>query len=148
VLLDDQDRQLWDMHEVEQGRDALDRALVLRMPGPYQLQAAIASLHFEPETDWEQIALLYGRLAELVPSPVVELNRAVAVAMGDGPEAGLELLDAISGLDDYYLYHSARADLLRRLGRSGASDYERALALAPSEVERDFLRRRQNLLAP
>jgi len=148
VLLEDQDRELWDMHEVEQGRDALDRALVLRLPGPYQLQAAIASLHFEPETDWEQIALLYGRLAELAPSPVVELNRAVAVAMADGPEAGLELLDAISGLDDYYLYHSARADLLRRLGRSAASDYERALALAPSEVERDFLRRRQNLLAP
>ena len=134
--------------EVGQGRDALDRALVLRLPGPYQLQAAIASLHFEPETDWEQIALLYGRLAELVPSPVVELNRAVAVAMADGPKAGLELLDAISGLDDYYLYHSARADFLRRLGRSAASDYERALALAPSEVERDFLRRRQNLLAP
>ena len=120
----------------------------LRRPGPYQLQAAIASLHFEPETDWEQIALLYGRLAELVPSPVVELNRAVAVAMADGPEAGLELLDAISGLDDYYLYHSARADLLRRLGRPAVSDYERALALAPSEAERDFLRRRQDLLAP
>ncbi len=148
VLLADQDRDLWDMHEVAQGRDALDRALVLRLPGPYQLQAAIASLHFEPETDWEQIALLYGRLAELVPSPVVELNRAVAVAMADGPEAGLELLDAISGLDDYYLYHSARADLLRRLGRSAASDYERALALAPSDVEREFLRRRQDLLTP
>jgi RNA polymerase sigma-70 factor, ECF subfamily len=148
VLLEDQDRELWDMQEVGQGRDALDRALVLRMPGPYQLQAAIASLHFEPETDWEQIALLYGRLAEIVPSPVVELNRAVAVAMADGPEAGLELLDAISGLDEYYLYHSARADLLRRLGRPAVNDYERALALAPSEAERDFLRRRQDLLAP
>jgi RNA polymerase sigma-70 factor (ECF subfamily) len=83
-----------------------------------------------------------------VPSPVVELNRAVAVAMADGPEAGLDLLDAISGLDDYYLYHSARADLLSRLGRPAASAYARALALAPSEVERDFLRRRQDLLAP
>ncbi len=148
VLLDDQDRELWDTHEVEQGRDALGRALVLRLPGPYQLQAAIASLHFEPETDWEQIALLYGRLAALVRSPVVELNRAVAVAMADGPEAGLELLDAISGLDDYYLYHSARADLLRRLGRPAAEEYERAIALAPSDAERDFLRRRQDLLAP
>ena len=148
VLLEDQNRDLWDMREVERGRDALDRALVLRMPGPYQVQAAIASLHFEPETDWEQIALLYGRLVTLVPSPVVELNRAVAVAMAQRPEAGLDLLDAISGLDDYYLYHSARADLLRRLGRPAASEYERALALAPSEVERDFLRRRQDLLAP
>ncbi|HEY2355115.1 MAG TPA: sigma-70 family RNA polymerase sigma factor [Gaiellaceae bacterium] len=148
VLLEDQDRALWDMAEVEQGRAALDRALVVRGPGPYQLQAAIASLHFEPETDWAQIALLYGGLAALVPSPVVELNRAVAVAMADGPEAGLELLDSISGLDDYYLYHSARADLLRRLGRPDANAYARALALAPSEVERDFLRRRQHLLAP
>jgi len=147
VLLADQDRSRWDTREVEQGRAALERALVLRVPGPYQLQAAIASLHYEPETDWEQIALLYARLAELVPSPVVALNRAVAVAMADGPEAGLELLDAISGLDDYYLYHSARADLLRRLGRPAASAYERALVLAPSEVERDFLRRRQDLLA-
>ena len=148
VLLEDQDRALWDMHEVEQGRAALDRALVLRLPGPHQLQAAIASLHFEPETDWKQIALLYSRLAALVPTPVVELNRAVAVAMADGPEEGLDLLDAISGLDDYYLYHSARADLLRRLGRPAGSAYARALALAPSEVERDFLRRRQDLLAP
>jgi RNA polymerase sigma-70 factor (ECF subfamily) len=148
VLMEDQDRDRWDMLEVEQGRAALDRALVLRLPGPYQLQAAIASLHFERETDWEQIALLYGRLTTFVPSPVVELNRAVAVAMADGPQAGLDLLDEISGLGDYYLYHSARADLLRRLGRPAASDYERALALAPSEVERDFLRRRQDLLAP
>ena len=148
VLLADQDRSHWNTTEIEHGRAALDRALVLRRPGQYQLQAAIASLHFEPETDWEQIALLYGRLAALVRSPVVELNRAVAVAMANGPEAGLELLDAISGLDDYYLYHSARADLLRRLGRPDASAYERALALAPSEVERDFLRRRQDLLAP
>src|SRR5205085_848736 len=88
VLLEDQDRELWDLREVAQGRDALDRALVLRLPGPYQVQAAIASLHFEPETDWEQIALLYGLLSALVHSPVVDLNRAVAVAMADGPEAG------------------------------------------------------------
>jgi RNA polymerase sigma-70 factor (ECF subfamily) len=148
VLLDDQDRSLWDADEIEQGGQALERALSLRLPGPYQLQAAIASLHFEAETDWGQIALLYGRLAELSPSPVIELNRAVAVAMAEGPEAGLELLDRIVGLEGYYLYHSARADLLRRLGRAAEEEYERALALAPSEVERDFLRGRQNLLPP
>jgi RNA polymerase sigma-70 factor, ECF subfamily len=148
VLLADQDRALWDAGEIEEGRRALDRALALRLPGPYQLQAAIASLHFEKETDWAQIALLYGRLAELAASPVVDLNRAVAVAMADGPEAGLELLDAIAGLEDYYLYHSTRAELLRRLGRPAATEYESALSLAPSEVERAFLRRRQHLLAP
>jgi len=148
VLLADQDRALWDSSDIEQGRRALERALALRMPGPNQLQAAIASLHFEEETDWPQIALLYGRLAELAPSPVVELNRAVAVAMAEGPAAGLELLDRIAGLDDYYLYHSARADLLRRVGQPSSTEYERAFALAPSEVERAFLRRRQNLLAP
>jgi RNA polymerase sigma-70 factor, ECF subfamily len=148
VLLADQDRTLWDGGEIEQARRALDRALALRLPGPYQLQAAIASLHFEEESDWPQIALLYGRLAELAPSPVVELNRAVAVSMADGPEAGLELLDGIDGLEDYYLYHSTRADLLRRLGQPSATEYERAFALAPSEIERAFLRRRQDLLAP
>jgi RNA polymerase sigma-70 factor, ECF subfamily len=146
VLLGEQDRTLWDHDEIEQGRRALDRALPLRRPGPYQLQAAIASLHFEEATDWEQIALLYGRLVELTPSPVIELNRAVAVAMADGPEAGLELLDGIDGLDRYYLYHSTRADLLRRLGLPAADEYERALSLAPSEVEREFLRSRQDLL--
>jgi RNA polymerase sigma-70 factor (ECF subfamily) len=148
VLLADQNRALWDTGEIDQGRRALERALALRMPAPYQLQAAIASLHFDEETDWPQIALLYSRLAELAPSPVVELNRAVAVAMAEGPAAGLELLDGIAGLDDYYLYHSTRADLLRRLGQPSATEYERAFALAPSEVERDFLHRRQNLLAP
>jgi RNA polymerase sigma-70 factor (ECF subfamily) len=148
VLLADQDRALWDRDEIQQGRRALERALTLRLAGPYQLQAAIASLHLDEETDWSQIALLYGRLAELASSPVVELNRAVAVAMAQGPAAGLELLDRISGLEDYYLYHSTRADLLRRLGQPSATEYERAVALAPSEVERAFLRRRQDLLAP
>jgi RNA polymerase sigma-70 factor (ECF subfamily) len=148
VLLDEQDRSLWDTDEVGQGRQALDRALALRLPGPYQLQAAIASLHYEEPTDWGEIAALYGRLAELSRSPVVELNRAVAVAMAEGPGAGLELLDRIDGLDGYYLYHSTRADLLRRLGESAEGEYERALDLAPSEVERDFLRGRQNLLPP
>ena len=144
VLLDDQDRSRWDDAEIEQGRAALLRALPLRRPGPYQLQAAIAAAHSEDERDWLQIALLYRRLGELAPSPVVELNRAVAVAMADGPQAGLTLVDAIDGLDEYHLYHSARADLLRRLGRSDESSeaYERALELAPSDVERDFLRGR------
>ena len=141
VLLENQDRTLWDDAEIRQGRAALERALVLRIPGPYQLQAAIASLHAEPETDWRQIALLYSRLLDFTPSPVVELNRAVAVAMAHGPEAGLALVDAIDGLDDYYLLHSTRADLLRRLERNAAAAeaYDRALALAPSGVERAFL---------
>ena len=144
VLLGEQDRDLWDTHEVEQGRQALERALSLRAPGPYQLQAAIASLHFEDETDWLQIALLYGRLAELTPSPVIELNRAVAVAMADGPERGLEIVDALTGLEQYHLWHSTRAELLTRLGRDedAATAYARALELAPSETERTFLRNR------
>jgi RNA polymerase sigma-70 factor, ECF subfamily len=148
VLLGEQDQELWDRVEIEQGRRALERALSLRHPGQYQLQAAIASLHLEEATDWAEIALLYGRLAELSPSPVIALNRAVAVAMADGPEASLELLDRISGLEGYYLYHSTRADLLRRLGLPAANEYELALGLAPSEVEREFLRSRQDLLAP
>src|SRR5581483_10244897 len=139
VLLDEQDRSLWDVDAIEQGRQALERALSLRRSGPYQLQAAIASLHYEEPADWPQIASLYGRLAKVTPSPVVDLNRAVAVAMADWPEAGLELLDQIAGLDGYYLYHSTRADLLRRLGKPAEEEYERALALAPSELERDFL---------
>ena len=144
VLLEDQDRALWNPREVEQGRRALERALPLRANGPYQLQAAIASLHFEPETDWRQIACLYGRLHAISRSPVVQLNGAVAVAMADGPEHGLELVEAIDGLDEYHLWHSARADLLRRLGRhdEAALAYGRALELAPSDVERGFLRRR------
>jgi RNA polymerase sigma-70 factor, ECF subfamily len=144
VLLEDQDRRLWDAEEIAQGRAALDRALRLRGPGPYQLQAAIAALHSDAETDWREIALLYGRLLALAPSPVVELNRAVAVAMADGAEAGLALVDAIDGLDGYYLLHATRADLLRRLDRSAeaAAAYARALELAPSDVERDFLRGR------
>jgi RNA polymerase sigma-70 factor (ECF subfamily) len=147
VLLADQNRELWDMREVGQGRDALARALVLRVPGAYQLQAAIASLHFEPETDWEQIALLYQRLRDFAPTPVVALNHAVAVAMASGPETGLTMLDAIPGLEDYYLWHATRADFLRRLGRPADAEYERAIALAPSEAEQEFLRGRQELLA-
>jgi RNA polymerase sigma-70 factor (ECF subfamily) len=142
VLLEEQDRELWDWAEIEQGKAALERALARRTPGPYQLQAAIAALHTEDETDWRQIALLYGRLNALTPSPVIELNRAVAVAMAEGAQHGLELVDAIDGLGDYYLLHATRADLLRRLGEPADEAYERALELAPSDVERDFLRRR------
>jgi RNA polymerase sigma-70 factor (ECF subfamily) len=144
VLLGEQDRALWDAAEVEQGRQALERALSLRLPGPYQLQAAIASLHFEAETDWTQIALLYGRLAELTPSPVIELNRAVAVAMAEGPERGLEIVDGLAGLERYHLWHSTRAELLSRLGRDdeASAAYSRALELAPSETERAFLQSR------
>jgi RNA polymerase sigma-70 factor, ECF subfamily len=144
VLLEDQDRALWDDERIEEGRRVLDRALPLRRPGPYQLQAAIASLHLEPATDWPQVALLYARLRCFTPSPVVELNRAVAVAMSAGPEHGLALIDGIEGLDAYRHLHSARADLLRRLGRSGeaARAYTRALELAPQPAERAFLERR------
>jgi RNA polymerase sigma-70 factor (ECF subfamily) len=144
VLLDDQDRALWDPERIEEGRHVLERALPLRKPGPYQLQAAIASLHLEDETDWNQIAALYGRLACFTPTPVVRLNRAVAVAMAEGPEQGLELIDRIDGLDRYRHLHSARADLLRRLGRNGeaAEAYGRALELAPQPEERAFLERR------
>jgi RNA polymerase sigma-70 factor (ECF subfamily) len=144
VLLEDQDHALWDREQIARGREALDRAVALRRPGPYQLQAAVAALHTEPQTDWREIALLYQRLGELAPSPVVELNRAVAVAMADGPETGLALVDELTGLDGYHLFHSARADLLRRLGRreEAAAAYRRALELAASPVEERFLRRR------
>jgi RNA polymerase sigma-70 factor, ECF subfamily len=148
VLLDDQDRSRWDWAEIEQGRAALRRALSLRLTGPYQVQAAIASLHADDETDWAQIALLYSRLLDFTPSPVVELNRAVAVAFAHGFAEGLALVESIDGLEGYYLFHSTRADLLRRLGRtSDAADaYDRALELAPSEVERTFLTGRRSSL--
>ncbi|HXL42734.1 MAG TPA: RNA polymerase sigma factor [Gaiellaceae bacterium] len=144
VLLADQDRELWDAKRIAEGRRVLERALPLRRPGPYQLQAAIASLHFEAETDWRQIAALYARLASYTPSPVVELNRAVAVSMAEGPERGLALIDGIDGLERYRHMHSARADLLRRLGRGSeaAEAYGRALELAAQPAERAFLERR------
>jgi RNA polymerase sigma-70 factor (ECF subfamily) len=147
VLLDDQDRSLWDRDLIARGLALLDRALSYAAPGPYQLQAAIAALHAQADraedTDWPQIALLYAELARLHPSPVVELNRAVAVAMADGPAAGLALLDGLP-LDEYHLYHSARADLLRREGRTDEARraYERARALATNDAERAFLERR------
>ncbi len=147
VLLEEQDRSLWDRDMTERGAALLDRALSLRRPGQYQLQAAIAALHAQalrPEdTDWPQIAALYGELARRQPSPVVELNRAVAVAMADGPDAGLELLDGLP-LERYHLFHAARADLLRRQGRpaDARQAYERAQALATNDAERAFLARR------
>ncbi len=148
VLLEDQDRSLWDAASIVEGRELVERALRLRRVGPYQLQAAIAALHAasERDTDWPQIVALYGELARLVPSPVVELNRAAAVAMADGPERGLEQIDRIEGLDGYVSFHAARADLLRRLDRNdeAAAAYERALALAPEGPERVFLAGRLN----
>jgi RNA polymerase sigma-70 factor, ECF subfamily len=144
VLLEDQDRALWDQARIAEGRRILERALAHRRPGPYQVQAAIAALHAEDATDWAQIAALYARLAELTPSPVVELNRAVAVAMAEGPEAGLDLIERIESLDAYHLLHAARADLLRRLDRleEAAAAYRQALELAESPAERSFLERR------
>jgi len=151
VLLEDQDRTLWDRDAIAAGEEALRTALSLGAPGPYQLQAGIAAAHSGEESDWQAIASLYERLAEHSPSPVVELNRAVALAMAEGPEVGLELIDAIDGLDRYYLLHAARADLLRQLGRNeeARAAYERASLLAPSEVERDFLSARlEQMSAP
>ena len=145
VLLEDQDRGRWDRAAIDEGQALLDRAIRANRPGPYQVQAAIAALHDSAPsaeaTDWPQIAALYGRLANLAPSPVVELNRAVAVAMSDGPAAGLARLDALAGdplLGGYPYFHAARADLLRRLGSLGAAAaaYRAALALTTNEVER------------
>lgn len=144
VLLADQDRSLWDRRRIEAGRGMLERALALRGRGPYVLQAAIASLHADPKPDHAEIAALYGRLAELTGSPIVELNRAVAVAENEGPEPGLALLDAIEGLDGYRYLHAARAELSRRAGRidDARVAYARALELAHAEPERRFLRAR------
>jgi RNA polymerase sigma-70 factor, ECF subfamily len=143
VLLADQDHALWDAELIAEGKAVLDRALALQGSGPYVVQAAIAALHAEDPLDWRQIAALYGELTRLTGSAVVELNRAVAVAEAAGPEAGLALVDALD-LDGYRYLHSTRADLLRRLGRSGEarSEYERALALTEGEPERRFLERR------
>jgi RNA polymerase sigma-70 factor (ECF subfamily) len=151
VLLEDQDRRDWDADRIAEGTEQLERALLRRRPGPYQLQAAIAGLHATAVswdgTDWPQIAALYGELARVAPSPVVELNRAVAVAFTDGPAAGLAVVDAVADdprLARTHLLPATRADLLRRLGRSGeaADAYRSALALARTDPERAFLRRR------
>jgi RNA polymerase sigma factor (sigma-70 family) len=148
VLLSEQDRARWDRDEIEEGIRVLNRALRLRRPGRYQLEAAIAALHAEApsaeEVDWPQIAALYEQRLRLLPSPVVALNRAVAVAEAGRPEDGLVLVDAIQGLDGYHLLHAARADLLRRLGRfeEAGNSYRRALALTRNPAERDFLSQR------
>jgi RNA polymerase sigma-70 factor (ECF subfamily) len=143
VLLADQDRALWDRAQIRAGRASLDRALALHGSGPYVVQAAIASLHAEEHTDWPQIVALYGELVRLTGSPVIELNRAVAVAEAEGLEAGLQAVELLE-LDHYLYLHATRADLLRRLGRplEARVSYERALELVRSEHERRFLRRR------
>ena len=148
VLLDQQDRSLWNREQIAEGISLTESALTSRRFGAYTLQAAIAAVHSEASsaasTDWRQITLLYDRLIRIQPSPVVELNRAVAVAMCEGPEQGLRLIDGLLGreeLANYHLAHSARADLCRRLGRlpEARASYERALALARQEPERRFL---------
>ncbi len=151
ILLEHQDRSLWNREQIAEGLALAERALKSRRFGSYTLQAAIAAVHAESksaaETDWRQIVALYNRLAQIQPSPVVELNRAVAVAMRDGPQAGLALIDAIwadGELLNYHLAYSARADLCRRLGRTAEarSAYEKALALTQQEPERKFLQAR------
>jgi RNA polymerase sigma-70 factor, ECF subfamily len=143
VLLAHQDRSLWDAGQIEEGRAVLDRALALRGRGPYVVQAAIASLHADEPRDWPQIAALYGELARITGSPVVELSRAVAVAEEQGPEAGLEIIDRLA-LEDYHYLHATQGELLRRLGRTDeARDaYLRALALVSDDAERRLLERR------
>jgi RNA polymerase sigma-70 factor (ECF subfamily) len=151
VLMDDQDRALWNREQIDEGRRLVEKALSSRAIGPYALQAAIAALHVEArapsETDWAQIVALYDILMRMEPTPVVELNRAVAVAMRDGPEDGLRLIEGIlerGELNDYHLAHSARADLLRRLGRrdEAIEAYAQALDFASQEPERHFLKQR------
>jgi RNA polymerase sigma-70 factor (ECF subfamily) len=143
VLLDDQDRSLWDQEELAEGRGLVERAIALRGAGQYLLQAGIAYLHLEQPRDWQQIAALYGSLAALTGSPVVELNRAIAIAEVDGPAAALELLDGLP-LEEYRYFHSTRAEVLRRLGRDGQAReaYARALELAQTDPERRFLQGR------
>jgi RNA polymerase sigma-70 factor (ECF subfamily) len=157
VLLEDQDRALWHREQIAEGADMVARALASRSFGPYTLQAAIAAVHAQAPsvaaTDWPQIVGLYDLLAQAVPSPVIELNRAVAVAMRDGPAAGLALIDAILArgeLADYHLAHAARADMCRRLDRpaEARAAYERALSLARQEPERRFIEGRLRELRP
>jgi RNA polymerase sigma-70 factor (ECF subfamily) len=143
VLLSDQDRSLWDAGEIARGREALQRALALRGRGSYVLQAAIASLHAEERPDWGEIAALYGQLARLTGSPVVELNRAIAVGEERGPAAGLALLEGLP-LEDFHYLHAARGELLHRLGHTAEAraSFERALVLVHDDTERRLLARR------
>jgi RNA polymerase sigma-70 factor (ECF subfamily) len=151
ITLEDQDRSLWDQAEISEGLALVEKALRSGPVGPYQLQAAIAALHAQAktpiETDWNQIAALYGRLLEFNPSSVIALNHAVAIAMSAGFEEGLRRIDAIGAtheLDGYYLLHAARADILRRMNRfrEAADAYRRALTLTTNRIEQDFLARR------
>ncbi|MGA8739672.1 MAG: RNA polymerase sigma factor [Terracidiphilus sp.] len=151
ILLENQDRSLWNREQIAEGGSMLEKALDSRRFGAYTLQAAIAAVHAEAEstaaTDWRQIVAIYDQLVRIQPSPVVQLNRAVAIAMRDGPEAGLTHIDAVlehGELANYYLAHSARADMYRRLGRTAEarSSYEKALALTQQEPERQFLQER------
>jgi RNA polymerase sigma-70 factor (ECF subfamily) len=156
ILLDDQDRSLWDRDQIREGASLVERALASRRAGPYSIQAAIAAVHAEAPnagaTDWAEIVGLYDVLSRIEPSPVIELNRAVAVAMRDGPAAGLALVDAIlqhGDLLEYRLAHAARAEFCRRLGKTADAriSYQRALALTRQEPERRFLERRLAELA-
>lgn len=151
VVLEEQDRSRWNQEQIQEGLRILERALRLGRPGPYQVQAAISALHAQAarpeETDWAQIAALYDHLQDLNPSPVVELNRAVAVAMSEGPMRGLALLEELQHepkMEGYYLFHAARADLLRRAGwlEDAADAYQVAIELTENEVERAYLQRR------
>ena len=151
ILLENQDRSLWNREQIAEGRALVRQALSSQQVGPYTIQAAIAAVHAEAPnaaaTDWNQIVGLYDVLAQADPSPVVDLNRAVGVAMRDGPEAGLAIVDEILArgeLADYHLAHAARAELCRRLGRTAEAraSYERALSLTRQEPERRFLERR------
>jgi RNA polymerase sigma-70 factor (ECF subfamily) len=151
ILLENQDRSLWNREQIAAGVALLNKALSSRRFGPYTLQAAIAAVHAEAEsvaaTDWRQIVAIYDQLVRIQPSPVVHLNRAVAIAMRDGPAAGLRHIDAVlkhGELANYYLAHSVRADMYRRLGRTAEarSSYEKALALTQQEPERHFLEER------
>ena len=148
VPLDEQDRSLWDEQQILEGRELLGRAVARQSAGTYVIQAAIADLHLQQPRDWHQIAALYGTLAERTGSPVVELNRAVAIAELDGPDAGLAVLDTLT-LDTYRYYHSTRAEFLRRAGRTGdaRAAYARALDLAETDHEHQFLTRRLEELA-
>jgi len=151
VTLEEQDRLLWDEREINEGLELTEKALRQGRAGPYQLQAAIAALHAEAksaaETDWSQIAALYRELLRINSSPIIALNHAAAVAMAEGPEVGLELIEAVgdSGkLDNYHLFHASRADLLRRLGRNSEARlaYERAIGLTTNQVEKEYIRKR------
>jgi len=148
VTLEDQDRALWDRDQIREGLSLVEAALRRGEVGTYQLQAAIAAVHAEAanaeKTDWPQIAALYGELARIEPSPVVLLNRAVAIGMSEGPRRGLTLIDGLYGLDHYHLFHAARADMLRRLGSAAeaATAYRRAWVLTANTAERAYLQRR------